>query len=151
MRKLLWILCSCLTIFPFLLSGNLALARETENSGPTSPTSSQIWVNLSDQCVKWVGKWCFDIGRLLWGEEDPDTDKTALTVIQDVILAATWLVWTVLTLVLIYCGFMYIVASGWDSWKASQMKRWMINAWIWALLVRCAYWIVRLIQYIAEW
>jgi len=151
MRKLFCILCSCLTIFPFLLAGNLALAQEKEKSGPTSTTSSQIWINLSDECVKWVWKWCFNTDKILWIRVKSDDSTTVISVIQDVILAATWLVWTVLTLVLIYCGFMYIIASGWDSWKASKMKDWMIKAGIGALLVRCAYGIVRLIQYIAQW
>lgn len=115
------------------------------------PTSELVWIKLTDWCLDWVGKDCFKMDKLLWVKEKPDDNKTVISVVQDLILAATWAVWTVLTLVLIYCGVMYIIASGWDSWKASKLKKWMIDAWIWALLVRCAYGIVRLIQYIAQW
>ena len=75
---------------------------------------------------------------------------TAKTLSQDIVLAATYMVGTVLTIIIIYCGLWFILASR-DGKDVNKYKKWLINAAIWALLVWWAYAIVRLIQYIAKW
>ncbi len=82
--------------------------------------------------------------------ERKNEEKTVMVIAQDVMLSATYMVWTVLTLVIIYCGLMYIFASK-DGGDVSKYKKWLIYAAIGAILVRWAYAIVRLIQYVAKW
>ena len=105
-------------------------------------SSRDLSISFSDWCLTGVWTKCF-----LVSSED---DKTVITVAQDVVLAATYMVWTVLTIVLVYCWLMYIFAS-WNGKNPIKYKKWLIYASIWALLVWCAYPIVRLIQYIAKW
>lgn len=152
MKRLFSILSSLLVLMPFLLAWNTALAQQNPEWGGTDwvLSSESIGINMSWWCMNGVGKDCFNTDKILGIRVQSDDNTSVITIVQDAILAATYLVGTILTLVLIYCGIMYIIASGWDSWKASNMKKWMINAWIWALIVRCAYGIVRLIQYIAQ-
>jgi hypothetical protein len=91
---------------------------------------------------------------LLWWKNSQiaqrNDNRTVIDVLQDAVLAATYMVWTVLTIVLIYCWLMYIIAS-WTWKEPTTYKKWLIYAAIWAVLVRSAYAIVRLIQYIAKW
>ena len=106
-------------------------------------SSWDISINFSGWCLTWAGTKCF----LINSEEN----RTVLTIAQDVILAATYMVWTVLTLVIIYCGLRYIFEAKSWSWNVKPYKDWLIRAAIWALLVWWAYAIVRLIQYVAKW
>lgn len=105
-------------------------------------SSWDISINFSGWCLTWAWNKCFTINS--------EDDRTVLTVAQDVIFAATYMVWGVLTIIIIYCGLMYIFAAR-DGKDVSNYKKWLINAAIWAVLVRWAYAIVRLIQYIAKW
>ena len=109
-----------------------------------------IDVGISDNkdCITWMWTDCFDYEKMVWL---PDSSKRdTLSILQDVILASTYMVWTVLTIVIIYCGLMYILAS-WNWKDTSKYRKWLINAWIWAILVRSAYAIVRLLQYVSRW
>ena len=110
-------------------------------------------INAEGNCLNWVWKWCFSLDKLLWGNSkvtQNNEGRTVTTIAQDVMLSATYMVGTVLTLVIIYCGLMYIFASK-DGGDVSKYKKWLIYAAVWAILVRWAYAIVRLIQYIAKW
>ena len=111
------------------------------------------WINAKEKCLYWVWKWCFDYERMVFPSSNLDNvnkHKTVLTVLQDVVLWATFMVWTVLMIVIIYCGLMYIFAA-WDGKEPTKYKDWLKNAAIWALFVWWGYAIVRLIQYIAKW
>ena len=114
-------------------------------------------VQLSEvprECVTWMWKWCFSSDNIIrWSGSEMariNKSRTVTTIAQDIIVAATYMVWTVLTIIIIYCGLMYIFAAR-DGKDVSNYKKWLINAAIWAVLVRWAYAIVRLIQYIAKW
>ena len=109
---------------------------------------AQSGVSTSWRCYTWVWQWCMSIGKIIW-IEDEQPDYTPKSIAQDVVMAATYMVWTVLTIVIMYCGLMYIFASR-DGKEVSTYKKWLISAAIWALLVWWAYAIVRLIQYIAR-
>jgi hypothetical protein len=52
--------------------------------------------------------------------------------------------------VIVICWLWYIFSSA-SGKETSKYKKWLINAALWAVLVRWAYAIVRLIQYIARW
>ena len=117
-------------------------------------SSSDIGINLKGECITWMWKWCLKLDYLLWWKDSNiakrNENRTVLIIAQDVVLAATYMVWTVLTIVLIYCWLMYILsARGWKD--PSNYRRWLVRAAVWACLVRWAYAIVKLIQYIAKW
>ena len=111
-------------------------------------------LSINWDCLTWMWNWCFSFDNFIhWsGSKLTSTNerRTVTTIAQDVILAATYMVWAVLTIIIIYCGLMYIFAAR-DGKDVSNYKKWLINAAIWAVLVRWAYAIVRLIQYIAKW
>lgn len=111
--------------------------------------SEDVWINLMGDCLTWMWKWCLDYEKMIWIQEDQG-NITAMSIVQDVIQAATYMVWTVLSIVIIYCGLRYILASG-EGKEVNVYKKWLISAAIWALLVWWAYAIVRLIQYVAKW
>ena len=105
-------------------------------------SAQEIITKFTWNCLTWVSTGCLVVNT--------ENDFTLESIAQDAIFAATYMVWTVLTLVLIYCSLWYIFASRW--WKnVNRYKNWLKNAMIWAILVRWAYAIVRLIQYIAKW
>jgi hypothetical protein len=121
-----------------------------DNGGTAS--STEIGIDLSDKCLKLWWRDCLKIDYLLFWKWSTiakrNENRDVLTVAQDVVLAATFLVWTVLAIVLMYCWLMYIFASA--NWKdPSRYGQWLVKAAIWAVLVWSAYGIVRLIQYIA--
>lgn len=135
MKKVITMFISLLSIFIPLLVCNI--------------TSAERWISLKDGCLKGMWSDCFDYEEII-GIADAGTKPTATSIAQDIFYAATFMVGTVLTIIVIYCGFMYILAS--SDWKdVNSYKKWLKNAGIWALLVRWAYTIVRLIQYIAKW
>ena len=95
-------------------------------------------------CLSWVWNDCLVVKMNTWENITPQS------ITQDVVVSATYMVWTVLTIVIIVCWLWYIFssASGKDT---SKYKKWLVSAAIWAILVRWAYAIVRLIQYVARW
>ena len=69
--------------------------------------------------------------------------------VQDIILSATFFIGTILTIVIIYSGFKFILAgaSGKDP---SDAKSGLTNGIIGLLIVICSYAIIRAVQYIAK-
>ena len=144
--KKLWLIILGLFVFWFLFIGNVSLAEETTE---WSSSASNAWINMKDGCLTWMWTNCFNYEQIIFWENQP-SKRSATTLVQDVVLWATFMVWTVLTVVIMYSWLMYIFAarSGKDP---KEYQKWLINAAIWAVLVRWAYAIVRLIQYIAKW
>ena len=135
MKRVLMVFISLLFIFLPIFIGNIILANR--------------WINLKDWCLTGMWSDCFNYEGIIW-IADEGTKPTATSIAQDVFYAATYMVWTILTIVIIYCGLGYIIAS--RDWKdTNTYKKWLTNAAIGSLLVRWAYTIVRIIQYIAKW
>jgi hypothetical protein len=151
---LLWIVVSVF-IFSWIFS-EVKAQWEVKHGGDAwgqvtpGEKAENIWLNLGGDCLTWMWVWCFDYEKMIWISNEQNEDIDALSLAQDVMLSATYMVWTVLTIVIIYCGLWYIFASR-DGKDVSKYKKWLITAAIWALLVRWAYAIVRLIQFIAKW
>ena len=150
------IICMLSIFIIFGAISPICLAGEDEGTGTPPPNKQpqktekavDVWIDLS--CLTWMCQWAFDYEKAVWISDQQNPNITATTIAQDIIFAVTYMVWTVLTLVIIYCWLMYILASRW--WKdTNAYRKWLISAAIWALLVRWAYAIVRLIQYIAQW
>jgi hypothetical protein len=146
MNKILSIiLCVLFTVFSLSPLFGTVLATDGVTYKDT-----QVWVNFWNNCLTGMWKWCFDYEKMVWIADSQDQRITPTSVAQDVLLSATYMVWTVLAAVIIYCWVMYILAARW--WKnPDAYKKWLVSAMIWAVLVRWAYAIVRLIQYIAKW
>ena len=141
MKKILGLLLWLLTIFGSFFSISLA-------QGVDDPTGE--WVKMRWSCLSGVWKDCFQYENILWIKDYQKQNYSAFAIAQDIIFAAMYMVWTVLTIVIIRCGLWYIIAARW--WKdVNAYKKWLTNGAIWALLVRWAVAIVRLIQYIAQW
>jgi len=79
---------------------------------------------------------------------DPNPNPTWL--LQDVTLAATSFIGTLLMVALLYLWVKAVLAGWGDSDELSDIKTKMKNLAIWFLLVIASYTIIRLIQYIAK-
>lgn len=142
MKKLLSTILGIFLAFSLFIMPNILLAQRAADVG----------VNIDKEwCLMWVWQDCFQYETMMWIKNyQPEAGYTATSVAQDVVMSATYMVWTVLTIVIIVCWLWYIFssASGKDT---KRYKDWLIYAAIWAVLVWWAYAIVRLIQYIAKW
>ncbi len=159
MKRIIYLWLSLLIIISSITSISLAWEDEkpdkqqdtTQDTTPNLTTlETDIGINLSNSCLRGVWKNCFEYEKLVWIDGKQKTKYTATSIAKDVMYAATYAVWTVLTIVIIYCGLMYIYASRWGK-DTSSYRRWLVNAAVWAILVWGAYASVRLIQYIARW
>lgn len=87
------------------------------------------------------------------GIQQKSTNKTertsVLTFVQDVILAATFFIGTIVTLAFIFSGLLFVFSAA-DSSKKQKAISGMKYAAIGMVLVMGSYAIIRLIQYIAE-
>ncbi len=115
----------------------------------TFAVGDESGISLGWGCLTWMWNWCLSYETLIWIKDEQAKNITPMSIAQDVILGGTYMVWTVLTFVIIFCGLWYIFASR-DGKDVSKYKKWLIYSCIWALLVWGAYAIVRLIQYIAQ-
>jgi hypothetical protein len=115
---------------------------------------NEVGVSTKKDCLMGVWQNCFHYEKMIWIAED-QPDYTATSLAQDIVVSATYMVWTILTIVIVVCWLWYIFSSSWGKGLLgkgpSEYKKWLISAAIWACLVRWAYAIVRLIQYIARW
>lgn len=154
MKKMLYLWLSLVVMISSMFSVSLAQDEKPGQQQNTTPNlttqETEIGINLSDSCLRGVWKNCFEYEKLIWIAGKQETKYTATSIAQDVMYAATYAVWTVLTIVIIYCGLMYIYASRWGK-DPSSYRKWLVYAAVWAILVWWAYAIVRLIQYVARW
>jgi len=151
MKKILGLIL--FTVFSIIVPvRNITLAQgEPQNQPQWNQTSSDIGIKFWNNCLKWMGRDCFDYEKMVWiADQQPEEKFSATSIAQDLIFAATYIIWTILTIVMIYCWLMYIFAARAGN-DTSKYKKWLINAAIWGVLVWWAYTIVRLVQYIAKW
>ena len=142
MKKILSTILGVFLAFSLFIIPNVLLAQQSVDVG----------VNIDKtECLMWMGQDCFEYEKMMWIKDyQPGSGYTATSVTQDIVFSATYMVWTILTIVIIVCWLWYIFSSA-SGKDASKYKKWLISAAIWAVLVRWAYAIVRLIQYIARW
>lgn len=138
MKKILTVSIGLLSIILPFFVGNITLAQQADSE-----------IKFDWGCLTGMWRNCFNYEEIIWIAE-AGTKPTATSIAQDVFYGATYMVWTILTIAIIRCGIWYILAS--QGWKdVNSYKKWLKNAAIWALLVRWAYTIVRLVQYVAKW
>lgn len=109
-------------------------------------TLAGVWMTVNTRClINW--QCSMNLYELLWIRRK-DTSPTVMSLIQDVILAATTFVWTLMVIALVVSGLLFAIAS--ISWKDTQRaKKIIIDCFVWLLLVMWSYTIVRLIQFLA--
>jgi hypothetical protein len=145
MKKILSIFTGLFIALSMFVTSNTVYALTEVNLW-----DSDIWINFWNSCLTWMGKGCFHYEKIIWIDKE-QPDYTATSVVQDIIFAATYIVWTILTIIMIYCWLWYIFNASSSSDKTGKYTDWLKNALIWSILVRWSYAIVRLIQYIAQW
>ena len=123
----------------------------SQTGTPSSTTASSNSVNgitINESCLT-NGQCKFNIYEALGIRKSVGTDSSVWPFVQDIVLSATFFIWTVVTIALIVSGLLYIfaAASGKDP---SGAKKWITGALIGLVIVACSYFIIRLIQYLAK-
>lgn len=105
-----------------------------------------LGINMNTECLlNW--QCSLNVYKVLWIRKS-NQNPTVWWLFQDVVLAATSFVWTVVVIALIVSGLIF--AFGSISWKdTKKAKTIMIDCFIWLLLVMWSYTIIRLIQFLA--
>jgi hypothetical protein len=142
MKKTLSTILGVFLAFSLFIIPNVLLAQQ----------SSDVGINTDKpECLMWMWQDCVEYEKIIWIKDyQPGSGYTATSIAQDVVVSATYAVWTILTIVIIVCWLWYIFSSA-SGKETSKYRKWLVSAAIWAILVRWAYAIVRLIQYIAKW
>ena len=106
------------------------------------------WIWMNTQCLT-NGQCSYNIYKTLWIRKSDQNPKVS-SFVQDIVLAATMFIWTVVSLVLIVSGILYILAwITWNTTLADKAKKWITWSVLWLILVVTSYSIVRLIQFLA--
>ena len=129
-------------------------------NAPTTP-SQPVWTNPNcpggicgdtKDFANWTAQ--FDIYWALWMGHKSKTaegqETSVMTFIQDIILAATYFIWTVVTVALIVSWLLFVFSWA-DSSLRNRAKSWFKYALIWLVIVTLSVVIVRAIQFIAKW
>ena len=142
MKKIFSAILGVFLVFSLFIIPNVLLAQQ----------SSDVGINTDKpDCLMWMWQDCVEYEKIIWIKDyQPGSGYTATSIAQDVVVSATYAVWTILTIVIIVCWLWYIFSSA-SGKETSKYRKWLVSAAIWAILVRWAYAIVRLIQYIARW
>ncbi len=111
-------------------------------------TEWSMWINMDSDCLlNW--QCSYNIYETLWIRKSDQNPKVS-SFMQDIVLAATTFIGTVIAIILVVSGVLYIVAAiWWNSSLADTAKKWLINSVVWLLLVVWSYAIIRLIQFLA--
>ena len=111
-------------------------------------TEWKLWININPDClINWQCK--YNIYQTLWIRKS-DQNPQVKTFVQDIVLAVTMFLGTVIALILITSWILYILAAIlWKSSLADMAKKGMINSILWLVLVTGSYALVRLIQFVA--
>lgn len=105
-------------------------------------------IELNSDCLI-NGQCSYNIYETL-GIRKSDQNPSVTTFVQDIVLATTTFIGTVIAIVLVISWILFIMASiQWNPDFAKKAKQWIINSLIWLLLVVGSYSIVRLIQFLA--
>lgn len=154
MKKIFWILIIGGLLF-LNISNVWATWETTNNTGTKDKTSSSWmveWIEMNSECLT-NGQCKFKIYDLLKIRKSVETewaDSTSPDIfVQDIVLAATFFIWTVVTIAIIVSGLMFIFAGATGK-DPSKAKSGLINSLIWLLIVISSYSIIRLVQYIAK-
>lgn len=97
-----------------------------------------------------IGWWdcTINTNALLGVKQSGDTRNDPNLFVQDVFLGATFFIWTLVTIALVWSGLRLIFVWGTDAKAAADAKKGIQYALIGLVLVIFSYTIVRVVQYI---
>ena len=106
------------------------------------------WINMNSDClINW--QCSYNIYKTL-GIRKSDQNPSVKSFAQDIVLAATTFIGTVIALILIISWVLYTVSAiRGDSHLADMAKKGITGSLVWLVLVVSSYAIVRLIQFVA--
>ena len=106
-----------------------------------------IWINIDRDCLLWHDQCSLNVYKVLWIRKS-NPNPTVWWFFQDIVLAATTFVWTLIVVALVFSGLLF---SFWSiSWKdTKRAKTIMMDSFVWLLMVMGSYTIIRLIQFLA--
>lgn len=123
------------------------------NKDWTTTSPMVEWIEMNSTCLNnWQCKFkIYDLLKIRQSVETVWEDSTSPDIfVQDIVLAATFFIGTVVTIAIIVSGLMFIFAGATGK-DPSKAKSGLINSLIWLLIVISSYSIIRLVQYIAKW
>lgn len=111
-------------------------------------TEWNLGINMNSDClINW--QCSYNIYKTL-GIRKSDQNPKVSTFVQDIVLWVTMFLWTVISLILIISGILYILAAILGKSNLADMaKKWIFNSILWLVLVSWSYAIVRLVQFVA--
>jgi len=133
MKKIFWLLILIIGLF---------------NSISFAQNEQPMWITMDQDCLlNWQCK--FNIYQFLGIRTSIADASSPELFVQDILLSATFFIWTIVTIALVVSGLMFIFAgaTGKDPTKA---KAGIKNSFIGLLIVVSSYSIIRVVQYIAK-
>lgn len=110
-------------------------------------TAGNLWINCGPQQLK-NGTCTWNINKTLWIRSSETTPNPTL-LLQDVVLAATSFIGTLIMIALVVMGVKYV--QWWfDESATGDLKGNIKKLLIWLFLVIGSYTIIRLVQYVAR-
>lgn len=133
MKKIFWLL--------ILIIGLFSTISFAQNEEP-------MWITMDQDCLlNWQCK--FNLYQFLGIRTSIADASSPELFVQDILLSATFFIWTIVTIALVVSGLMFIFAGA--TWKdPTKAKAGIKNSFIWLLIVVCSYSIIRVVQYIAK-
>ena len=153
MFKKLMKLFSKSLVIAVLISIGWGIIIPASAGGDTNPNCPGWICAKSEDLAQWTAK--MDIYWTLWmahksKSSDDWSETSVMTFIQDIIYAATFFIWSVVTAALIV-SWLLLVFSWADSSLRNRAKSWFKYALIWLVIVSLSVIIVRAVQFIAKW
>jgi len=106
------------------------------------------WIRMNKTCLL-NGQCGFNIYQFLGIRTSIADASSPELFVQDILLSATFFIWTIVTIALVVSGLMFIFAGA--TWKdPTKAKAGIKNSFIGLLIVVCSYSIIRIVQYIAK-
>ena len=119
----------------------------TVEDGECITSPSDVGININSECLL-DGSCSLNVYKVFGIRTEGGQNPSVSSLFEDVVLAATTFVWTVIVIALIVSGLIFAFWS--ISWKdTKRAKTIMIDCFVWLLLVMWSYTIIRLIQFIA--
>ena len=143
--------CSSLSTEELADSSVASACAEDDTTTASSVSDVPLGMTINEECLL-NGQCKFNVYDALGIRQSVRNEWDATSVglfVQDIVLAVTMFIGTVVTVAIMVSWLMWIFAwaTGKDPTKA---KSWLINALIGLLIVTCSYLIIRVVQYIAK-
>ena len=112
--------------------------------------NSDFWIKATTESLSnWTSQ--MNIYETLWmWHKNSNGETSVMTFVSDIIYAATYFIWTVVTAALIVSWLMFVFSWA-NSSLRNRAKTWVKYALYWLIIVILSVIIVRAVQFIARW